>query len=84
MKFPAFKAAGKIADGKCRTEIFDGDLDTEKRYHNASVSLKGLLEIDNVIYDGKQGREKVVCSADGEYKTRFEYKTDCKVKVRAY
>jgi len=69
--------------GKCRAGEFEGSLDTEKRYHNASLSLQGFLEIDDVIYNG-QGNEEVECSAADEYKTRFEYETDCKVEVRAH
>lgn len=75
---------GRIADGKCRKKTFRVELDTESREHFASTKLMGFLNRENIVFNGGGQKEKVQCNANDDYKTRFQYATDCKLTVSTY
>lgn len=79
-KIPGLKS-GAIAGGQCRKYDFLTTLDSEKRYHSASVKLNGFLFKGGKIFNGV-GQNLVKCSASEKFESRFEYDDDCGVQVR--
>lgn len=60
-------------------------LDTRKRYHAASSEIRAfLVDENNKVLNGGNGKEKVVCEDMENYFVRFSYDTDCKIEVRYF
>ena len=80
-----FNNKGRIGAGKCRRGEYLIKLDTRKRYHSASSEIRAfLVDENNKVLNGGNGKEKVVCKDMENYFVRFSYDTDCKIEVRRF
>ena len=80
-----FNNKGRIAAGKCRRGEYMVKLDTRKRYHSASSEIRAfLVDENNDVLNGGNGKEKVICEDMENHFVRFSYDTDCKIEVRGF